>query len=143
MAFIGFMTIILLLILGGMAARAIVLSKVPQVQAVLDGVTPHQRNIGIAGIVVALISILYWIFRGLPYIGYDFIGILMWLVASLALLGLGLLFASDWVNGFLSSKPDIQGKINDVVGKLRAKQEVLGLIGIGLGLFYLLTLLLF
>jgi hypothetical protein len=126
-----------LALLGVLAAPSLILSKKPNAKELLDKITPYQGWIGavsalwgVWGIIQAVLSmgIMKW-------------SLLLWvtmLAGALLQAGLGLLLGVGVLKTFIKN-PEAQAKMDQTIAKLAPKQGIMGLIAIGVGVWWILA----
>ncbi len=126
----SFLTIFALLIVGCIGASSYLLSKFPTMQPFLDKIAPYQGIIGVVCVVIGLFTALsstLQLFKALVYIA-----------SALVLLGLGLTFGLQIIQGFLPNNNNTSQKLSTWNNYLIPYQGKLGLVALALsawGLF--------
>ncbi|MDO6491585.1 MULTISPECIES: hypothetical protein [unclassified Cellulophaga] len=134
---------ITLIILGILAAPSLLLSKKPNAQELLDKITPYQGWIGLVfcfwgvwGIISSILNLgwlttypIYWI---------------TWIAVSALLAALGFILGYGMINKLLLSKnEEAKAKGEALLAKLRPLQGKLGIAAIALGVWQIISSLLF
>ncbi|HEV8324813.1 MAG TPA: hypothetical protein VG389_24565 [Myxococcota bacterium] len=127
--------------LGVLAAPSLILSKRPDAKQMLDKITPYQGWIGaisalwgVWGIISSVLSLsiladwpIYWI---------------TFLASSVLQAALGLLLGVGVLKTFIKN-PQAQEKMDTMIAKLAPKQGLLGLLGICMGVWLVVSDILF
>jgi hypothetical protein len=133
-----FVFIIILLIIGAVAAAAFVENKIPQTKAGLDFVKPHAPWIGLVSLVLGL----YWLIKILFYLGmmlkYKFVFTLIMIASSLLLIILGFLMAQPLIMQLVGKNKNVTDVTDKMKKKFSPLTEKLGLAAISAGLINLL-----
>ncbi len=135
----GLLFCILLIVAGILAAASLIIQKQPNAREVIAKIVPFQ---GIIGIVLLLFA-LYILIRILP--GFSFLMQIFPLTALLLLLtllvaiGLGFLLGYGLISQVLNKNAGAAQGGQAMQMKLAKFQGPLGLVGIGLGLWMLLS----
>jgi hypothetical protein len=128
-------------LLGVLAAPSLILSKRPDAKQMLDKITPYQGWIGaisalwgVWGIISSVLSLsiladwpIYWI---------------TFLASSVLQAALGLLLGVGVLKTFIKN-PQAQEKMDTMIAKLAPKQGLLGLLGICMGVWLVVSDILF
>ncbi|MEP0213787.1 MAG: hypothetical protein ABJD66_11260 [Cellulophaga sp.] len=134
---------ITLIILGILAAPSLLLSKKPNAQELLDKITPYQGWIGLGFCVWGVISIVQAILR----IGWLTTYPIYWITyiaVAVVTAALGFILGYGMINKLLLSKnEEAKAKGEALLAKLRPLQGKLGLAAIILGVWAIISSLLF
>ena len=127
-----------LAVLGILAAPNLIIAKKPEAKEIIAKMVPYQGWLGAVSAVYGLIQVIRFlthmrIFSVVP------VGALTWLASGLLQLGLGLLLGIGVIKSFVSSE-DAKAKMDDMIAKLAPKQGLLGLLGIIVGLWTIVYL---
>lgn len=137
----GLLFALLLIVAGVLAAASLIVAKQPNAREVIAKLTPFQ---GIIGIVLLIWALIVFIFRILPALSallslFPLTGILI-LATFLVAIALGFLLGYGLIKHYaLSNSAAATGGGESIHLKLAKIQGPLGLIGIGLGLWLLIT----
>jgi hypothetical protein len=130
-----------LLVLGVVAVPSLIIAKRPDAKQMIDKLTPYQGWIGavsclwgVWGIISAVLNIsilstwpIWWI---------------SWLVGSVLQASLGLILGIGTLKTFIKN-PQAQAKMDETLTKIQPKQGVLGLAAIGVGIWEIVSSILF
>ncbi|MCL5244679.1 hypothetical protein M4I21_02585 [Cellulophaga sp. 20_2_10] len=134
---------ITLILLGILAAPSLLLSKKPNAQELLDKITPYQGWIGLGFCVWGVISIVQAIFR----IGWLTTYPIYWITyiaVAVVTAALGFILGYGMINKHLLSKnEEAKAKGEALLAKLRPLQGKLGLAAIILGIWAIISSVLF
>lgn len=134
---------ITLIILGILAAPSLLLSKKPNAQELLDKITPYQGWIGLGFCVWGVISIVQAILR----IGWLTTYPIYWITyiaVAVVTAALGFILGYGMINKHLLSKnEEAKAKGEVLLAKLRPLQGKLGLAAIILGIWAIISSVLF
>ena len=131
----GYVTVILMFLLGCLGAAPMIIAKKPDARELIDKLVPIQGILGIAGLVLGILGIL----GNLRYIGHLF-GIVA-LAASIVLAILGFLMGFGLISKWMSGSPEAAAKAANLRMTLTKFQVPLGLVAIGLSIWWLLMIL--
>lgn len=129
----GLLTGLSLAILGVIASPNLVLSRKPNAKALLDGIVPYQ---GWIGAVCALLG-TWGLINATLQIGWLQSAPVWWCTyagASLLELALGLLLGVGVLKSLFKAQ-QAQDRMDQLIAKLAPKQGLLGVIGIGFGVW--------
>ncbi|MEN8209201.1 MAG: hypothetical protein ABFR50_08115 [Candidatus Fermentibacteria bacterium] len=129
-----------LALLGVLAAPNLIISKKPEAKEIIAKIAPYQGWIGAVSAVWGLIKI-FQTFRFFDFFSVFPIGVITLILVAVLTLALGLLLGIGVIKTFISSE-DAKAKIDEMMAKLAAKQGVLGLLGIIVGIWFMLYVLL-
>jgi len=129
-----------LALLGVLAAPNLIISKKPEAKEIIAKLAPYQGWIGAGSAVWGLIKV-FQTFRYFSFFSVFPIGVITLLVSALLTLALGLLLGIGVIKTFVGSE-DAKAKIDELMTKLAAKQGILGLLGIIVGIWMMLYVLL-
>jgi hypothetical protein len=137
----GLLFALLLIVAGVLAAASLIVAKQPNAREVIAKLTPYQ---GIIGIILLIWALIVFIFRVLPVLGYvmqgDTLGGLLVLLTFLVAIVLGFLLGYGLIKQYALSKSAEASRGGDAMQlKLAKFQGPLGIIGIGLGLWMLIS----
>jgi hypothetical protein len=129
----------LLLIVGGiLALSGLIVAKQPNAKDVIDKLVPYQAIIGVAMLVLGVLDLLgtlgvlfTWI-RVSPLYG------LSWLAVILASILLGFMFGMPQISKWMPGQGAAEQKGIELTKKLAPYQVIIGLVGVGASLIYLL-----
>jgi len=130
-----------LVLLGVLAASNLIIAKKPEAKELIGKLAPYQGWIGavsalwgVWGIISCVIHLnlltitpLFWV---------------LWLADSVLLAALGLLLGVGVLKTFIKN-PTAQAKMDQTIAKLAPKQGMLGLVGIALGLLFVIVAVVF
>lgn len=130
---------VLLILLGILAAPSLLLSKKPNAKEILDKITPYQgwvgvvfAILGVVGLIKCLVNIKLFYFFPVLW--------LTWLLAQLVTLFLGFILGYGLINKYVLSKNEqASEKGKQMLKKLLPIQYKLGLISIGLGIWVIIS----
>jgi hypothetical protein len=140
----GLFTALWMVVLGVLGAANLIISKKPEAKELIGKLAPYQGWIGAASALWGLWGVILMIMR-LGWLGLGFGWLLYWityLVTSLVMLALGLLFGVGVLKTFIK-QPQAVEKMDETVAKLAPYQGKLGLLSIALGIWMLVAGLLF
>ncbi len=129
-----------LALLGVLAAPNLIISKKPEAKEIIAKLAPYQGWIGAVSAVWGLIKLI-GTFKYFDWFSVIPIGIITMLLSALLTLALGLLLGIGVIKTFVSSEA-AKAKIDEMMAKLAAKQGILGLLGIIVGIWMMLYVLL-
>ena len=129
----------LLLIVGGiLAISGLIVTKKPDAKAMIDKLVPYQAVIGVALLAVGLVnllrtlSVLFPLIKNFPLYGFAWLGVL---VTSILL---GFMFGMPQIAKWMPGDGGAEAKGMELSRKLAPYQVIIGLIGLGAALIYLL-----
>ncbi|MCK5117371.1 MAG: hypothetical protein KAR44_12285 [Candidatus Aegiribacteria sp.] len=129
-----------LALLGILAAPNLIISKKPEAKEIIAKIAPYQGWIGAGSAVWGLIKV-FQTFRYFSFFSVFPIGVITLILVALLTLVLGLLLGIGVIKTFVGSE-DAKAKIDEMMAKLAAKQGILGLLGIIVGIWFMLYVLL-
>ena len=129
-----------LAVLGILAAPNLILAKKPNAKDIIAKIAPYQGWIGAVSAVWGLIKV-FQTFKYFRLFDLVPVGVLTMIVSALLTLALGLLLGIGVIKTFVSSV-DAKAKIDEIMAKFAAKQGLLGLLGIIVGIWMMLYVLL-
>jgi len=129
-----FLLILILIIIGAVAAAGFVENKIPQTKTTLNVIKPQSEWIGL----VSLILGLFWLIKQLFHLNGNFVHILIILASYCLLILLGYLLAQPLIMQLIGKNKNISEAADKVKNKITPVQEKLGLASIALGLINLL-----
>ena len=127
-----------LAVLGILAAPNLIISRKPEAKEIIAKMVPYQGWIGAVSAVYGLIQIIKFLTH-MNIFHYIPVGALTWLASGLLQLGLGLLLGIGVIKSFVGSE-EAKAKMDDMIAKLAPKQGMLGLLGIIVGLWTIVYL---
>lgn len=130
-----------LIVLGVLAVPSLIIAKKPNAKELIDKLTPYQGWIGavsalwgVWGIISAVLNIgwlttwpIWWI---------------SWLAGSVIQAALGLILGIGTLKTFIKN-PQAQAKMDETLAKLSPKQGMLGVVAIGVGIWEIVSGILF
>jgi hypothetical protein len=129
----------ILLIVGGILAISnLIVAKKPEARQMIDKLLPYQAGIGIALLVIGLWNLLrslsgiFQVIKFMPLLG---ITVLAMIVCSILL---GFMFGMPQIAKWMPGNNNAEQKGMELSKKLAPYQVILGLIGIGSALIFLL-----
>jgi hypothetical protein len=137
----GLLFALLLIVAGLLGAASLIVAKQPNAREVIAKLTPYQ---GIIGIILLIWALIVFIFRILPALGlllqfFPVTGILL-LVTFLVAIALGFLLGYGLIAQYALNKNAGAAQGGEAMRMKLAKfQGPLGLLGIGLGLWMLIS----
>lgn len=136
----GLLFALLLIVAGVLGAATLIVAKQPNAREVIAKLTPFQ---GIIGIILLIWALIVFIFRVLPALGlllqfFPVTGILL-LATCLVAIVLGFLLGYGLIAQNALKNPGAAASGEAMRMKLAKYQGPLGLLGIGLGLWMLIT----
>ena len=129
-----------LALLGVLAAPNLIISKKPEAKEIIAKLAPYQGWIGACSAVWGLIKV-FQTFRYFSFFDVVPVGVITMIVSALLTLALGLLLGIGVIKSFIGSE-DAKAKMDEMMAKLAAKQGKLGLLGIIVGIWMMLYVLL-
>ena len=130
-----------LIVLGILAVPSLILSRKPEAKELLDKIVPYQ---GWMGAISALWGI-WGLVRSVLNIGWLSTFPIYWmtfLAVSFLLTSLGLILGIGTLKTFIKA-PEAQEKMDQVLAKLAPKQGVLGMAAVGLGIWGVVSAILY
>ncbi len=129
----------ILLILGGILAISnLIVAKKPEARQMIDKLLPYQAGIGIALLVIGLwnllrsLSTIFEVIKVMPLLG---ITVLAMIVSAILL---GFMFGMPQIAKWMPGNNNAEQKGMELSKKLAPYQVILGLVGIGSSLLFLL-----
>jgi hypothetical protein len=129
----------ILLIVGGILAISnLIVAKKPEARQMIDKLLPYQAGIGIALLVIGLWNLLrslsgiFQVIKFMPLLG---ITVLAMIVCSILL---GFMFGMPQIAKWMPGNNNAEQKGMELSKKLAPYQVILGLVGIGSALIFLL-----
>ena len=129
-----------LALLGVLAAPNLIISKKPEAKEIIAKLAPYQGWIGAGSAIWGLIKI-FQTFRYFSFFSVFPIGVITLILVAVLTFVLGLLLGIGVIKTFIKSE-DANAKIDEIMAKLAAKQGILGLLGIIVGIWFMLYVLL-
>jgi hypothetical protein len=133
----GFVNGIWMAVLGILGAANLIIARKPEAKELIGKLAPYQGWIG----AVSALWGAWGIISSILHLGWLSLAPILWitwLVNSLLLFGLGLLLGIGVLKTFIK-QPQAQEKMDVLVTKLAPYQGTLGLIGIGVGVWMVLS----
>lgn len=131
--------LILLIVVGALAAYPGIVQTRPDAKQVLDKILPYQGYLGIAALIWGAFNLLYLMF----HLVYLTMPVILALASDIVAVLLGLLLGYGLIAQYLlNNSPDARRRGEEWRSKLLARQVALGWAGIVLGLIGLLRLIL-
>jgi len=129
----------LLIIVGGvLAISALVVAKKPEAKQLLDKITPYQAIIGVVLLGWGILSLI----RSLSGLGLALKIFPVFTVCALAMIAvailLGFLFGMPQIAKWAPGESNAEVKAMELSKKLAPFQVILGLVGIGAALLYII-----
>lgn len=124
-------------VLGALAAPSIILAKRPDADQILAKITPYQGWIG----AVSALWGVWGIISSILNLGWLSIAPIYWitfLAVAVVQTALGLLLGIGILKTYIKD-PRAQEKLDLTITKLRPKQGLLGLVGMGLGIWLIIA----
>ena len=129
-----------LAVLGILAAPNLIIAKKPEAKEIIAKMAPYQGWMGAVSAVWGLIKVIQT-FRYFSFFSVVPVGVITMIVAALLTLALGLLLGIGVIKSFVSSE-DAKAKMDEMMAKLAPKQGKLGLLGIIVGIWMMVYVLL-
>jgi hypothetical protein len=136
----GFITAIMLLVIGVLGAASLIVSKRPDAKEAIAKMQVYQGWIG----VVAFLWGVWGIISAILNLGMMKWAMILWVTAlasSVIMVILGLLLGLGVMKTFVKDE-SMRQKLDDRAARLAPKQGTFGLIAIGLGIWLLLVMIL-
>ncbi len=130
-----------LCLLGVLAVPSLVIAKKPNAKELIDKITPYQGWIG----AISFLGGIWWIVYSVLNIGWMASFPIRWatlLAVALLQTGLGLILGIGTLKTFIK-QPQAVEKMDQLLTKLQPKQGVMGLAAIGIGLWSIISSILF
>jgi hypothetical protein len=129
----------LLLIVGGiLAVSGLIVANKPDAKQLIDKLVPYQAIIGVALLAVGLVNLLRTIgglfttIKNFPLFGFA------WLAIIVTSILLGFMFGMPQIAKWIPGQGGTENKGMELSKKLAPFQVIIGLIGLGASLIYLL-----
>jgi hypothetical protein len=129
----------ILLIVGGILAISnLIVAKKPEARQMIDKLLPYQAGIGIALLVVGVLNLLrslsgiFQLIKLMPLYGVS------WLAMIVCSILLGFMFGMPQIAKWMPGNNNAEQKGMELSKKLAPYQVILGLVGIGSALIFLL-----
>ena len=129
-----------LALLGVLAAPNLIISKKPEAKEIIAKLAPYQGWIGACSAVWGLIKV-FQCFKYFRVFSVVPVGVITVIASAFLTLALGLLLGIGVIKSFIGSE-DAKAKMDEMMAKLAAKQGILGLLGIIVGIWMMLYTLL-
>jgi hypothetical protein len=130
-----------LIVLGILGAASLIIAKKPDAKQLIDKLTPYQGWIGACGALTGA----YWTLMAILNLGllaHSPIGWITWMAVAVVMLLLGFLLGVGTLKTFIKN-PEANAKMDQTITKLAPYQGTLGLVSIGLGVWGILSAILF
>lgn len=129
----------LLLIVGGiLALSGIIVAKQPNAKDVIDKLVPYQAIIGVAMLVLGVVNLLRTLGVLFTWIRVSPLYGLSWLAVILASILLGFMFGMPQIWKWMPGHGAAEQKGIELTKQLAPYQVIIGLVGVGASLIYLL-----
>ena len=134
----GYVTLVALLLIGVLGASDIIIAKKPNAKELIGKLAPIQ---GWLGAICAIWGAWWTISFVLNIGGFGAAPVIYvtWLVNALVMLLLGLLLGIGTIKTFIKN-PTAQAKMDEAVAKVAPYRGMLGIIALGLVVWYVLVL---
>ncbi len=133
----GFIFSLLLIALGLLGAKDLIIGKLPASRNFLDKLNHYKEPIGLAGLLIGLVSLAAWILV-LRYTITTPFQIILAIVTTIVLVGLGIIFSMDLIRSQLKDpNTKFLTKLEGFRLQLAAYQQIMGLAAIVLGILHL------
>jgi len=129
-----------LAVLGILAAPNLIIAKKPEAKEIIAKMAPYQGWMGAVSAVWGIIKVIQT-FRYFSFFSVVPVGVITMIVSALLTLALGLLLGIGVIKSFVSSE-DAKAKMDEMMAKLAPKQGKLGLLGIIVGIWMMIYVLL-
>jgi hypothetical protein len=130
---------ILLLIVGGiLAISALIVAKKPDAKELIDKLVPYQAIIGVALLAVGLLDLLGHLGTVLHLLKDAPVQAIVWLAVMVTSILLGFLFGMSQIAKWLPGHAAAEQKGMELSNKLAPFQVIIGLIGLGAALLWIL-----
>ena len=130
--------ILILIIIGAVAAAGFVEKKVPQTKSAMEFIKPNSEWVGL----VALVLGIFWLLRTLFYLGsslkYFFVLTLIKIASYILLIIIGFLLAQPLIMQLVGKNKNVTEAADKMKEKFTPLKEKLGLAAIAMGLVNLL-----
>jgi hypothetical protein len=123
-----------LIVLGILGAANLIIARKPDAAQLIAKIAPYQGWIGALSALSGVAGLVMTNVLGLSWLGTWPIYWITSLACNLILLALGLLLGVGVLKTFIKD-PTANAKMDQTIAKLAPKQGVLGLVGIGLGIW--------
>jgi len=137
----GFVLGVWMLVLGVLGAANLIIARKPEARGLIAKIAPYQGWIG----AVSALSGVWWTISAvlnLPLLAWAPVYWITFLATALMMLSLGLLLGVGVLKTFIKH-PTFVDKVDQIIVKLVPFQATLGLIAIGLGVWMILSSILF
>ena len=129
-----------LAVLGILAAPNLIIAKKPEAKEIIAKMAPYQGWMGAVSAVWGIVKVIQT-FRYFSFFSIIPVGVITMIVSALLTLALGLLLGIGVIKSFVGSE-DAKAKMDEMMAKLAPKQGKLGLLGIIVGIWMMLYVLL-
>jgi len=130
---------ILLLIVGGiLAISALIVAKKPDAKELLDKLVPYQAMIGVALLAVGVLDLLGHLGDVLRLLRDEPVHGIVWLAVIVTSILLGFMFGMTQIAKWLPGHAAAEQKGRELSNKLAPFQVIIGLIGLGAALLWVL-----
>ena len=135
----GLITVVVLLVLGILAASSSIIARRPDAQKYIEMLRPYQGWVGFAGCFWGLLVILTEIWH-LRLLGWAPIWWLTYFAGGLLLAGLGFLMGYPLLSQYILSKnPEVAKQGEAALAKLTPYQITLGYVGIAFAIWMVIV----
>ncbi len=124
---------IVLVVLGVLAVPSLVIAKRPEAKDLINKIAPYQGWLGTGAAFYGVWAMIQALMH-MSFMKYSMIGWVTWAATGFVLFALGMLLGVGTIKTFVK-QPDAVEKIDQLIAKLAPKQGVLGIAGIGLGIW--------
>ena len=130
----------LLIIVGGiLAVSGLIVAKKPDAKQLIDKITPYQAIIGVVLLGWGILSLI----RSLKGLGFALKIVPVFTISALAMIGcailLGFLFGMPQIAKWMPGESNAEVKAMELSKKLAPFQVILGLVGIGAALLFIIV----
>ncbi len=130
---------VLLLIVGGiLAISALIVAKKPDAKEWIDKLVPYQAIIGVALLAVGILDLLGHLGAVLHLLKNAPVYAIVWLAVMVTSILLGFLFGMPQIAKWMPDQRAAEQKGLELSNKLAPYQVIIGLIGLGAALLWLL-----
>lgn len=134
----GFLSGLLLILLGILAVPSLLLSRKPEAKELLDKITPYQGWIGVAFCIIGLLNLIEGLFRLNILFYFPAYGLLFFAVALVMVL-LGFVLGYGLIQKYaLSRNEKASEKGSELLARIRPVQGRLGMLAIVLGIILII-----
>lgn len=137
----GFVSGLWLILLGVLGAASLIIARKPDAKELIAKISPYQGWIGAISAVWGAFGIIVSLLR-LNWLAHYPLYWITFLANAALQLALGLLLGVGILKTFIKNPQAVQ-KMDEMIGRLAPKQGTMGLVAIGLGIWMVLSGLLF